>query len=167
MELNGLSGEIGFIPRKPTGESMASCPYCGAALDVEARRCRKCGSTIEPQVSGSPPTVTQPPVQVIIQTGAPTVAPREPYPLVPDAGKSRLAAGLLGIFLGVFGVHRFYLGYVKIGAIQLGLTLVLGSLLRSVGSIVVLMVGIWGFVEGIMILTGSIDRAAKGRPLTD
>jgi TM2 domain-containing membrane protein YozV len=31
-----------------------------------------------------------------------------------DGGcKSRIAAGLLGIFLGGFGVHRFYLGYIE------------------------------------------------------
>lgn len=26
--------------------------------------------------------------------------------------KSRIAAGLLGIFLGCYGVHNFYLGYL-------------------------------------------------------
>lgn len=35
---------------------------------------------------------------------------------MPDANtnpnaKSKMAAGLLGIFLGSFGVHNFYLGY--------------------------------------------------------
>lgn len=33
--------------------------------------------------------------------------------------KSKLAAGLLGIFLGSLGVHNFYLGYTTKGLIQL------------------------------------------------
>src|SRR5205085_12175320 len=37
--------------------------------------------------------------------------------------KSRTAAGLLGIFLGMFGAHRFYLGHNVTGTIMLLLTL--------------------------------------------
>jgi TM2 domain-containing membrane protein YozV len=37
--------------------------------------------------------------------------------------KSRVVFVLLGIFLGIFGVHNFYAGYVKKGVIQLCLTL--------------------------------------------
>lgn len=36
--------------------------------------------------------------------------------------KSRAAAGILGLFLGSLGVHRFYLGYSGIGVIMLLLT---------------------------------------------
>ena len=42
--------------------------------------------------------------------------------------KDHVAAGLLAIFLGVFGVHKFYLGYHTTGFIMLGVT-ILGSLL--------------------------------------
>jgi TM2 domain-containing membrane protein YozV len=37
--------------------------------------------------------------------------------------KTRVIFVLLGIFLGVFGVHNFYAGYVKRGSIQLCVTL--------------------------------------------
>jgi TM2 domain-containing membrane protein YozV len=37
--------------------------------------------------------------------------------------KTRVIFVLLGIFLGIFGVHNFYAGYVKKGAIQLCVTL--------------------------------------------
>lgn len=71
--------------------------------------------------------------------------------------KSRTAAGLLGIFLGGFGVHRFYLGYVSIGILQIIVTI----LTCGLGSI-------WGLVEGIMILAGSgITTDAEGRPLRE
>ncbi len=72
-------------------------------------------------------------------------------------GKSKLTAGLLGIFLGGWGVHRFYLGYTGIGVIQILVTLFTCGL----GSI-------WGLIEGILILTGSgITKDAKGNPLQD
>jgi TM2 domain-containing membrane protein YozV len=40
----------------------------------------------------------------------------------PPQPKTRVLFVLLGIFLGVFGVHNFYAGYVKKGTIQLCLT---------------------------------------------
>jgi TM2 domain-containing membrane protein YozV len=43
------------------------------------------------------------------------------YPVVQP--KTRVIFVLLGIFLGVFGVHNFYAGYAKKGTIQLCVTL--------------------------------------------
>lgn len=63
------------------------------------------------------------------------------------AQKSKLAAGLLGIFLGCFGVHNFYLGNTGKAVAQLLLT-VIGWIL-IIGPAVA---GIWGLVEGILIL---------------
>lgn len=74
--------------------------------------------------------------------------------------KSRSLAGVLGILLGCFGVHNLYLGYTTKGLIQLAITvLTLGA-----GAFIS---GVWGFVEGIMILTGSISTDSAGRPLKD
>jgi TM2 domain-containing membrane protein YozV len=71
--------------------------------------------------------------------------------------KSKLAAGLFGIFLGGFGVHRFYLGYTTMGIIQLVI------LFPTCG-----LSAIWGLIEGIMILAGSnITTDATGKPLRD
>ncbi len=71
--------------------------------------------------------------------------------------KSNMAAGLLGIFLGGFGVHRFYLGYTGIGVAQIFVTL----FTCGAGAL-------WGFIEGILILTGStIVADASGKPLID
>ncbi|WP_345147635.1 TM2 domain-containing protein [Arthrobacter ginkgonis] len=88
----------------------------------------------------------------------------QPYPnyQLPSEQKSKLVAGLLGIFLGGLGIHRFYLGYTTIGVIQLLLTVVVGIFTFG-------LVALWGFVEGIMILCGAqVFRAdAKGVPLRD
>ena len=46
---------------------------------------------------------------------------------------------------------------------------IVGILLSCVvvGVFLVMGVGIWGLVEGIMILTGKIDTDGKGNPLAD
>lgn len=62
------------------------------------------------------------------------------------AENKKMVAGILGILLGAFGAHKFYLGYQKEGIIQLVVTLVTCGL----GSMV-------GFVEGIIYLTKSDD----------
>lgn len=74
--------------------------------------------------------------------------------------KSKIAAGLLGIFLGCFGVHNFYLGYTGKAIGQLLLTILSCGTLSFAS-------GIWGLIEGIMILTGSIRTDAKGNTLND
>lgn len=74
--------------------------------------------------------------------------------------KSKIAAGLFGIFLGSFGVHNFYLGYTGKAVAQLLITLLtcgFGSFISAV----------WGLIEGILILAGSIDKDAQGNPLKD
>lgn len=66
--------------------------------------------------------------------------------------KDHVAAGLLAIFLGVFGVHKFYLGYHTTGFIMLGVT-ILGSLLTiGIAAGVVWLISV---IEGIIYLTKS------------
>ncbi len=74
--------------------------------------------------------------------------------------KSKVAAGLLGIFLGAFGVHNFYLGYNGKAITQLLMTILSFGILGAVSAI-------WGLIEGILILTGSISEDAQGNPLGD
>ena len=73
--------------------------------------------------------------------------------------KSKLVAGLLGIFLGTFGVHNFYLGYNGKAVAQLLMTILSCGALAAVSAV-------WGLIEGILILAGStITTDATGRPL--
>ena len=78
---------------------------------------------------------------------------------VTGASKSKVVAGLLAIFLGALGVHRFYTGHTGIGLAQLLITVLSFGFLA-------LPVAIWAFIEGIMYLTGGIPADAQGRPLT-
>lgn len=79
--------------------------------------------------------------------------------------KSKVAAALLAFFLGCFGAHNFYLGHTGKAVAQLLLT-IFGYILTVViiGAFMIIAVGIWAFVEFILILTGSI-KDAKGNAL--
>ncbi len=66
--------------------------------------------------------------------------------------KDHVIAGLLAIFLGCFGIHKFYLGYNNAGFIMLAVT-VIGSLLTL--GLAGAVMGVIGVIEGIVYLTKS------------
>ncbi len=76
-----------------------------------------------------------------------------------DAVKSRRLAATISLFMGWIGVHRFYLGYYRIGIIQCVVT----GFLFMVGlpGYVVL----WPIIDAFLIFAGHIDKDGKGRPL--
>lgn len=126
------------------------CVKCGVAKGQGTNYCHNCGKPVAPGA------------EVCLNCG---VANKK----VATAGsKSKLVAGLLGIFLGCFGVHNFYLGYTGKAVTQLVLTIV-GYVLCCVviGIIPVVGVAIWALVEAIMILCGKIDVDGQGNPLAD
>jgi len=59
----------------------------------------------------------------------------------PGEGKSQLIALILCIFVGVLGIHRFYLGYTMEGVVQL---------LTAGGC------GIWSLIDLVRIITGDL-----------
>ena len=63
----------------------------------------------------------------------------------PAGAEKKIVAGILGILLGGLGIHKFYLGYIKEGIIQL----ILGFV--CIG-------GIIGLIEGIIYLTKSDEE---------
>ena len=125
------------------------CQKCGTELGKNDTFCSNCGSKAEEEAKTTTKDTT-------------TTTTNNTNTNNPQA-KSKVAAGLLGIFLGCFGVHNFYLGYTGKAVAQLLLTL-LGWILCFTGPAAA---GIWGLVEGIMILTGSINTDADGNPLKD
>ncbi|MFJ7047993.1 NINE protein [Streptomyces sp. NPDC101112] len=86
--------------------------------------------------------------------GAYTGDPNAPYGYDPYgrpySDKSKIVAGILSLFLGSFGVGRFYIGHVGLG---------LGQLFTCGGF------GIWALVDGIILLTSSNTTDSNGRVL--
>ena len=88
-------------------------------------------------------------------TNAPTSTDNmAPMPTAPadghkhgGSGKSQVIALILCILFGGIGIHRFYLGYIGIGIIQL---LTLGGC------------GIWALIDLIRIITGDLKPANGG-----
>jgi TM2 domain-containing membrane protein YozV len=127
------------------------CVKCGVSRGQGSNYCHNCGKPMSPQAN------------VCLTCGVAAM------PMVNGEAKSKIAAGLFGIFLGCFGVHNFYLGYTSKAVTQLVLTIVSYPLMCLFGLGVLLLMGIsiWGLVEGIMILVGKINVDAKGIPLKD
>ncbi len=75
----------------------------------------------------------------------------------PKAVKYRYLAAVLAVFLGWTGAHRFYLGFYRLGFIQLILTVVL-YVIGLPG-----FAALWGFIEGVLLFDGQIHLDAKGR----
>jgi TM2 domain-containing membrane protein YozV len=63
-----------------------------------------------------------------------------------EPSNKKLAAGLLAIFLGSFGVHKFVLGYNTAGLIMLLVTVLTCGIAGFV-------MGVIGIIEGIIYLT--------------
>jgi TM2 domain-containing membrane protein YozV len=84
------------------------------------------------------------------------------YMALPDADfigtKNKTAAGLLAIFLGSFGIHKFYLGYTGPGLVFL--------LVNTIGWVVTIFflgipniaLGFIALIEGIIYLTKSDEE---------
>ena len=126
------------------------CVKCGVGKGQGSNYCHNCGKPIAPNSV------------VCLNCGVPNALP------IPANAKSKIAAGLLGIFLGCFGVHNFYLGYTTKAVTQLVLSII--GIITSclvIGGFIILGVEIWGLVEGIMILTGKISTDGNGVPLKD
>ena len=92
------------------------CQKCGKEIPAEASFCPACGAAVRP-ASMSPGYHAEK-----------AVSPH-----------SRLAALLLCFFLGVFGVHRFYVGKIGTGV----------AMIFTAGGL-----GIWVLIDFIMIIVG-------------
>lgn len=107
------------------------CANCGKELTDEQDICLNCGVRVKKSTTSSD-----------------------------HNAKSKLAAGLFGIFLGVFGVHNFYLGFTGKAVAQLLITVLSCGILSPVSAI-------WGLIEGIMILSSNDYKDADGNTLRD
>ena len=124
------------------------CPNCGTNYDDNMMNCPNCGAPA-PQMNNQQYNQQQYQQPMGNQQYNPQFQ-QQPMP----GAKTKMAAGLLGIFLGAYGVHNFYLGNTGKGVLQLVLTFVTCG-----------MAGIWGFIEGILILCDRICYDGDGNPL--
>lgn len=128
------------------------CKNCGNPMDPNAIACVRCGLRKGDGYNYCPNcgAPSNPGAAVCINCGCNLNS-------IPGGQnqKSKLVAALLAFFLGGFGAQNFYLGFTGKAVAQLLLSLCFG-----VGAI-------WSFIEGILILTGSINADANGVPLKD
>lgn len=117
-----------------------NCPYCSSELANNSYYCSHCHHNIDPEAvrlatagddAGAKAIVdaqlraASPTREVFCRTcGAPILALAE---ICPKCGvrqkatstKSRTTAGILALFLGGLGVHKFYLGNIGLGFVYL------------------------------------------------
>jgi TM2 domain-containing membrane protein YozV len=104
--------------------------------------CSSCGAIIKRRA------------EICVHCGVRVAGPLSPTTVTAFSDRSRVAAGILGILLGGLGVHSFYLGNIVKGIIQIIVTIIT----FGIG-------GLWGFIEGIIIIAGGTWRDAGGKPL--
>ena len=125
----------------PAGAGNAYCPFCGNATAPGAVVCLSCGR----------------------QPNAVVLAPGQEQ-------KSKLTAGLLGLFFGGFGVHNFYLGYIGRAVAQLVIQIICVILTGCTAGFLfplIMITPTWSLIESIMIFAGGIKKDGKGIPLKD
>ena len=124
------------------------CQNCGANVDEKAAVCIKCGVAIAPIV---PPTT---------QTAS-NAKPIDPkYQNISD--KDWTVTLILSIFLGGFGVDRFYAGQIVMGLLKLILPLTITIVTCGVGSIAY----VWWLIDIILIVTDNF-KDGQGRVITN
>src|SRR3982074_1089466 len=131
------------------------CTKCGFQNDEFTPTCLQCQAPL-PAIGGQQTAYqAQTDYQQPYQTGYQPIQPPAPLygqPQVQDwqaAGDDKkIVAGILGIVLGGFGIHKFILGYQKEGLIMLLVSVLSCFTLAGVMHVI-------GIIEGIMYLTKS------------
>jgi hypothetical protein len=139
------------------------CHHCGSQIADDASTCIHCGVATTPRVA--PPRASAPGMAycrlcgsqiaaeayVCVHCGARVGGALDPLEraLFPEQGRSWVITLLLAIFFGTFGLHRFYVGKIGTGILQL---VTFGGL------------GVWWIIDVIRILLGGFEDG-DGRPL--
>jgi TM2 domain-containing membrane protein YozV len=118
------------------------CTKCGAVNDETAQYCINCQAALTP-VSGYQP------MQSVNQGGSGAITDWKAM-----GADKKVLAGVLGIVVGAFGIHKFVLGYTTEGVIMLLITVLSCGILAIVPSVI-------GIVEGIIYLTKSDEEFVR------
>jgi len=124
--------------KKEVHEKAVACPACGVPPLLERKYCSNCGSPTQANQT----MCTKCGVAVKRSGGV-------------SGAKSKVVAGLFGIFLNCLGIHKFYLGYNKEGGIFLAISLGAGLLTGGAAAAVMSVIGI---IEGIIYITKSDEE---------
>lgn len=143
------------------------CSACGSQTTALSEMCTKCGTRLR---GAAPAAAPAPSVgnQFVAATG---VSP-----------KTKLIAFLLCTFLGTVGAHRFYVGrigsavgmillsiaawiFLGVAAVMAGINAGVGIVVGVIGNIIYGAIGIWVFVDWIMILVTKF-KDKQGQVLT-
>jgi TM2 domain-containing membrane protein YozV len=119
------------------------CTKCGAQNEDFAQNCSQCGATL-PQMGGYQP----------IQPPSPMYGSGQLQDWQARGANKKIAAGICGILVGTFGVHKFILGYTTEGMIMLLVSLLSCGILAIVMQVI-------GIVEGIMYLTKTDEQFVR------
>ena len=96
------------------------CPQCGAPIDPGAIECKFCGEKLAVQQARQQVQQSQPQPQIAYAQMQPSPQPVYASSINPFWPiKSRILAGLLGIFFGGIGAHKFYMGKIGMGILYL------------------------------------------------
>ena len=148
-EVNALKAEIKTLKAQEDTnnfkEKKIFCSNCNAEVRPGSKYCAKCGTVIGQKKSSN----DMPSKDRLSSAKTSTVNNSLE---IGDLKSKRLSAGLCGILLGGFGIHKFILGYNQQGYIYLGAFI--GTLCFG-GFIVVSLIAL---VEGIIYLTMPIDQ---------
>lgn len=143
------------------------CRNCGNEISSEAAVCTKCGVAKGKGSSFCPSCGQTTSINQAVCTRCGIALNTVPAGV---EQKSKLVAGLLGVFLGTYGVHNFYLGYTTKAVIQLVCSLasiILIICTFGLSAFLIFPIWIWSLIEAVMIFAGSINVDGKGVPLKD
>jgi hypothetical protein len=128
------------------------CRNCGKQLPDGSRFCGECGTPMEAPAGPAPEAPA-----AVAPAAAPSPTPVLGIPVAEEAvsPKSRLIVTLLAALpfamFGVGGIHRFYLGKIGTGVVQL---VTFGGLI------------VWQFIDFIMAVSGNM-KDKEGRVIRD
>ena len=128
------------------------CRNCGRKVEDDRELCTECEANLKTETVNTQNNVV---VEEVVNNNENTTQTTNT-----KESKSKVAAGLFGIFLGCFGVHNFYLGFTGKAVAQLLITVLSCGFLSGIS-------GLWGLIEGILILAGSQATDANGVALKD
>lgn len=89
------------------------CPQCGAPIESGKNFCQYCGTSVVTQ-NAQPQQPVQPQPQPQAAPVYTNLAINPAWPV-----KSKIVAGVLALFLGGIGVHKFYLGKTGMGILYI------------------------------------------------